>query len=384
MTFSLKYYIIYKMQKLATWFKKYFIPHEHNEFKPHLLRHESALMLLLLVLLVELVFLAQVFIVFDKTNFLASVLPGVLTTLTNKERAQNNVEPLVQNDLLTKAAQLKANDMAQNEYFAHTSPEGKTPWHWLNQVGYKYSLAGENLAINFFESREVAEAWMNSPTHRANIVKQHYKEIGIAVASGRYQGSDTVFVAQFFGTPTVVAPLPETPAQTEVQTPTPITTTKPKPTPPVTPKPTVVPTKKSITADGGTPQKAVVPEPTPAPTTTIAVVPTTTQVLGEETNATTESIFTQIISDLKSFTDRVLTSPDKFVAYTYGAIAFVVILALMLAMFIKSEMGHRPNVVRGLSIVSVIVILIIVNMRIFHVETKVPSESLEASVIASQ
>ncbi len=137
------------------WLKKYFVPHKTNDFKPHFLRHESFLFIALLVIILEVGFLAQVFLVFDKTKFLASVLPGVLESITNDERTLNNVPPLSTNKLLEKAAQLKAEDMANRGYFAHNSPDGKTPWYWLEQVGYKYTHAGENLAVNFFESEDV-------------------------------------------------------------------------------------------------------------------------------------------------------------------------------------------------------------------------------------
>ena len=60
-------------------------------------------------------------------------------------------------------------DMAEKSYFAHTSPEGLTPWYWITLAGYRFSLAGENLAIDFTESEDVENAWMNSPAHRASI-----------------------------------------------------------------------------------------------------------------------------------------------------------------------------------------------------------------------
>src|SRR3989344_3789576 len=116
------------MYRLSKWLKKYFIPHPGNDHKPHFLRHQSMMVFFLVVIIAELGFLVQVFIVFDKTNFLAAVLPGVLTTLTNEDRADNNVPSLVENKLLDQAAQLKAEDMAAKGYFAHTSPEGKSPW----------------------------------------------------------------------------------------------------------------------------------------------------------------------------------------------------------------------------------------------------------------
>ena len=96
---------------------------------------------------------------------------------------------------------MKARDMAEKGYFAHTSPDGKNPWYWLEQAGYKYQYAGENLAVNFNDSKDVTEAWMQSPTHRANIVKNKYTEVGTGVATGIYEGRKAVFAVQLYANP---------------------------------------------------------------------------------------------------------------------------------------------------------------------------------------
>ncbi len=140
--------------------------------------------------------------VFAKTNFSNAISKDVLVALTNTERKENNALPLVKSDLLSKAAQLKADEMATRGYFSHKNPDGKMAWYFIDKVGYDYTYAGENLAINFFDSKELAEAWMDSPTHRANMVKKGFKEIGIGVSSGMYKGKETIFVAEFFATPT--------------------------------------------------------------------------------------------------------------------------------------------------------------------------------------
>lgn len=132
---------------------------------------------------------------------LGNVESAVLSDLTNTERKANNEPVLVVSPLLNKAAQLKADDMARNSYFSHTSPDGKTPWYWFAQVGYKYKEAGENLAINFGESKDVTNAWMNSPAHRANIVKENYTEVGTGIATGTYEGVSGVFIVQLYGKP---------------------------------------------------------------------------------------------------------------------------------------------------------------------------------------
>ena len=139
----------------------------------------------------------------------ANVSAPALISLTNKERNGDHLALLSESELLAKAAQLKANDMANRGYFSHVTPEGKMPWSFMDQVGYHYSQAGENLAVNFFDSEKVAEAWMNSPTHRANILKSGFTEIGIGVSNGVFKGKSTIFVAEFFGTP--AAPIKSVP-----------------------------------------------------------------------------------------------------------------------------------------------------------------------------
>lgn len=360
------------MKSVKKFLKKYFFPHEGNNYKPHFLRHETAMFLFGLIIVIELGMLVQVFLVFDKTKFLAAVLPGVLTTLTNEERAQNNASPLKENNLLDQAAQLKANDMASIGYFAHTSPEGKTPWYWFKQVGYQYQYAGENLAVNFFDSEDVAQAWMNSPTHRANIVKPEYTEIGIGVASGVYQGRSTVFVAQLFGKPTstVFTTAPEeTPTPT---TPTPIKNETPPKT--ITPiKPTTVP-------------KTTTPKISPVKTTPakVAVAPTNIEVLGEEATATTTvSAFAKGQLAIKSLIKRVLSSPREYANYIYGVVGIMVFMALLLMLFIKAELRHPAILARGMTLVAVIVALAYVNLSVFASQTQVPNSGLSANVIES-
>lgn len=183
------------------WFKKYFIPHEGNEHKPHFLRWEMTLIILCVVLISELIFLLQITFVLPRSSFFGQVLNSVISFETNKARAENAIQPVKINPLLSEAAQLKADDMVRNNYFAHTSPEGITSWYWFKKVGYEYIYAGENLAINFFESKEVVDAWMKSPTHRENILDKKFTELGIGIANGIYEGRQAVFVVQMLGKP---------------------------------------------------------------------------------------------------------------------------------------------------------------------------------------
>jgi uncharacterized protein YkwD len=131
----------------------------------------------------------------------AAILPAVVATLTNDVRSADNIGSLNVDPLLTKAAQAKAEDMAAKGYFNHISPDGTVPWFWMLREGYLFRYAGENLAVNFDESGDVVEAWLASPSHRLNIMKREYTDIGIGMATGTYQGRTAVFVVQMFGTP---------------------------------------------------------------------------------------------------------------------------------------------------------------------------------------
>jgi hypothetical protein len=134
--------------------------------------------------------------------FLSEIRTGAILSFTNQERNLNNLNSLEESETLNKAAQLKAEHMASNQYFAHYSPEGISPWFWFGQADYEYERAGENLAVLFTHSQDVVRAWMNSPTHRANILKSGYTEIGIGTAKGIYKGRETTYIVQLFAKPT--------------------------------------------------------------------------------------------------------------------------------------------------------------------------------------
>lgn len=181
--------------------KDFLHPHEGNDHHPHAYRKASAIALTCVVGIVLLISALQTGYVRQSSGFLSSVLPSVLVDITNENRLAEDLTEVEQNDTLTQAAQLKANHMADNGYFAHDSPGGVTPWHWFEEAGYGYEHAGENLAVNYSDSQDVVEAWMESRLHRENILEKDFTEIGIATARGQYEGKETVFVVQMFGTP---------------------------------------------------------------------------------------------------------------------------------------------------------------------------------------
>ncbi len=205
------------MKKRFRRLKHYLIPHAGNKFKPAIFAKESVAVLVLALFLVEGVYFLDTQTFLAHGGFTASVLPAALTGLTNKDRAAAGYKELTHDPLLAQAAQNKAEDMAAKGYFAHISPEGKTPWYWLGAVGYEYSYAGENLAVDFTDSIDVEQGWMNSPAHHANIVKPEYTQIGIGTAQGTYQGKETTFVVEFFAAVPNSQKVPTVPKSVAVQ-----------------------------------------------------------------------------------------------------------------------------------------------------------------------
>lgn len=189
------------------------LPHKYKKKhrKAHLLSHKALAIYLALFLLLQLSF-----------TTLRSMQPGVLGTssaiskqdvinLTNVERQKNGLPKLQENNLLNKAAEDKAKNMFTENYWAHNSPSGKSPWVWFRQEGYDYMYAGENLARGFSTSKETIDAWMASKMgHKENLLGSNYQEIGIAVEDGILNGEKTTLVVQLFGTPTgAIAQKPE-------------------------------------------------------------------------------------------------------------------------------------------------------------------------------
>lgn len=136
---------------------------------------------------------------FPNISFAKEINSNDLITLTNQERSKNNISTLQENSLLDQAASLKAEHMLKNGYFAHNAPTGETSWYWFDKVNYNYHYAGENLAISYYNPKELMNDWMNSPTHRANILNPNFQDIGMAVVYGNYRGGDTIIIVQMFG-----------------------------------------------------------------------------------------------------------------------------------------------------------------------------------------
>lgn len=120
--------------------------------------------------------------------------------LTNRERSERDLNELTAERSLEKAARKKAEFLLEKQIFEHDTPDREFSY-WVKDAGYEYSYAGENLAMDFTENEKVVKAWLNSPTHKKNLLYPEYQEIGVAVVEGDYRGQESVLVVQIFGTP---------------------------------------------------------------------------------------------------------------------------------------------------------------------------------------
>lgn len=161
------------------------------------------LFLICIVLLkIAFTFLGNNYSNFSLRDFFTSVLNTEnIVSLTNELRKAVGIKELKVNTKLELAAQKKAEDMMKSQYFSHTSPSGKVAWNFMNDAGYAYLFAGENLAMNFNSAEEVTAGWLASVTHKENILNDKYTQIGIGVTTGEFLGVNSTIVVQMFGKP---------------------------------------------------------------------------------------------------------------------------------------------------------------------------------------
>jgi hypothetical protein len=305
---------------------------------------------------------------------------SALVDETNQNRVANGLPDLQVSPSLTTAAQEKANDEATKGYFAHTSPQGLTPWYWFQQAGYDFDYAGENLAVNFSDSQDVTTAWMNSPEHRANILSTDFTQIGIATAQGVYDGNPTTFVVEEFGTPapaaapvafvdtasaatvpvTTSTPVVQPPAKTVAIKPATIHKTAPAPTIPV-----VVAMQSSsapamqqtfIAVQGAATQTvSVAPTAAPATSSSPSVGIAATTPLPAQSN-----IVQQLLSDPKALANDF---------YLFVMVLFLI--ALTLNIFIHIRVQYPKLIAGGILVIVVAGLCIMLNQNIGFLHTAI-------------
>jgi hypothetical protein len=123
-----------------------------------------------------------------------------LLSETNQQRDRSQLRDLTIDPHLTAAAQSKATEMVQLDYWSHLSPGGKTPAALVIANGYQYQLTGENLAYGFDSAGSVIAGWMGSIEHRQQLLDENYSHVGFGVAqSENYlnRGPAIIVVAEF-------------------------------------------------------------------------------------------------------------------------------------------------------------------------------------------
>ena len=169
--------------------------------------------------------------------------------LVNQERTAVGLQPLTLSEKLDTAADRHSQDMAFNRYFDHTGRDGSSAGHRIERAGYtNWNRWGENIAKGYRTPADVVRGWMNSPGHRANILKAGFTHMGLgyAVTAGV---PGALYWTQVFAagdpnpgaySPTRTNPPPATPSNTpsssQPKNPSP-TTSKQSSTQPLTNKP---------------------------------------------------------------------------------------------------------------------------------------------------
>jgi len=276
----------------------------HNDFRPKILHPEAFFYFSLIVLAsFALLRVIRFFPGLEQTilGYASNITPEQVILQTNEQRAAQGLGGLTLSDELSQAALAKGQDMFADQYWSHTAPDGTEPWYFIEQSGYKYKVAGENLARDFMNTSDMVTAWMASPTHRANLLNPKFEEIGIAVIDGRLNGFETTLVVQMFGSPGSKAK---------------VTTTKaPAPTEPVA----------QITADA-------------AENTNVQDV----QILADE-----DGLAGQMISPM-SFRDSVLLTPLQLTKAFFLAVIILVIMTLIYDTFIVNNVKAAHLVSKNL------------------------------------
>ena len=310
------------------------IPHKKNNNIPHLLKEEFIFVLVVFVG-VLFYFNQNNFNIIKKLNLTATVYPSVLADMTNHDRATSGISGLTWNTTLEQAAKLKANDMLTNSYFAHTSPSGVTPWSWLKDVNYDFSYAGENLAVDFTESVNVENAWLNSPKHKENIMNSHFTEIGIATADGVFEGKNTTFVVEFFGKPSKIQTVEKPIAVKKVET---------NNTNIVTP-----------TVAGASTENI------PAVNNIKTIQETKDFVVVKNDAVTEESpiVVNNVTNkDISTWYDRFIFSPTNTIKIIYNIIFYLLLLSMTLVLLKEYKKHHTKHIAIGTSVAVLIGVLL--------------------------
>lgn len=130
----------------------------------------------------------------ENTPINTSNIESEVLRLVNIERTKEGLSPLKISNELSSLANKKSQDMADNNYFSHTSPTYGSPFDMMRQFGINYTSAGENIAQGYSSAESVMNGWMNSPGHRANILSSKFGTLGVGYVD---QGGTTYWTQMF-------------------------------------------------------------------------------------------------------------------------------------------------------------------------------------------
>ncbi|MBI2607519.1 MAG: hypothetical protein HYW51_01715 [Candidatus Doudnabacteria bacterium] len=176
--------------------KHYLIASEENDYQPVLTKPIALAVFMVIIWSLRILGPSAV------TYAQSSIDAQDLMTSINSERTQRFVPALLSDQRLVSAAGIKSNDMLDRSYFAHLNPDGSYVWPTIEVQGYRpYLTLGENLAMDFVSGDAVVRAWMNSPTHRENIVNEKFQDQGLAAIFGLFEPNhNSILITSLFGT----------------------------------------------------------------------------------------------------------------------------------------------------------------------------------------
>jgi len=343
--------------------KHHFIPHEGNNYHPHIFHSKRTIFYSFFFIAIKVFVIGYAALL----PIQAYMAPDVLTAqankilaLTNDVRAKDGLHALDRAALLDRSAEARASDMAENGYFSHTGPNGHTLGYFMKLTDHRYVNTGENLALGFLTAEEVVDAWVKSPSHYANLVDADFKEFGIGIGEGMYEGGATIFIAEHFGDPisleTQARAAPETDtketprvalsqqqAQKTVYTPTPTTSVE-----------------GSLTDSNIPPSAPAVVE--------IAQVATATGIVAGASNSESSSAdeWTNAGSTMSSPLEKYVHAKSWFAGFftvfsvsrwVYMAFLTFFAAALMLSLAIEFRKHHPHAVMKAVGLIGLLVVL---------------------------
>jgi len=186
--------------------KDFFIPHEENNYHPHILHTKRAVLYSAVFLTTKIIVVIFALLVPTQVFLLPDILSeqrNRLLILTNELRQRQGIPILNQAEKLFLSTTFKVYDMVEKSYFSHVNLENQGLAYFLSQANYNYTTAGENLAVGFSEAEQLFAAWEKSPTHYANLIDQEFQEFDLNLKGGTYSDYPVIYVAQHFGRPSV-------------------------------------------------------------------------------------------------------------------------------------------------------------------------------------